>query len=65
VTPGDGAVLRRLEAVVQRVPDWIDPGDDVETAVPDLKSTANKTFGRKFQVISLRELTLDPSGGPI
>ena len=63
----DGRVLAtvRLEAVVQRVPDWIDPGDDVETAVTGLKFTANKTFGRKFQVISRRELTLDASGGAI
>jgi hypothetical protein len=63
----DGRVLAtvRLEAVVQRVPDWVDPNDDVEAAITDLKSAANKNFGRKFQVISLRELTLDSSGGAI
>lgn len=63
----DGTVLAtvRLEAVVQRVPDWIDPQDVPETSIADLKSTANKKFGRKFQVISVRELTADSDNNPI
>lgn len=46
----------RLEAVVQRVPDWVDPVDELHTAVADLKSEANKTFGRRFQVVAVREI---------
>ena len=44
------------EAVIQRTPDWIDPADPVETPVASLVSTANKTFGRRFQVTSFRWL---------
>jgi hypothetical protein len=63
----DGRVLAtvQLEAVVQRVPDWIDPQDLPETSIADLKSTANKNFGRRFQVISVRELTSDSDNNPI
>ena len=58
---GNGTVLAnvRLEAVVQRVPEWVDPIDNAEASIAELKSQANKTFGRKFQVISIRELKLD------
>lgn len=45
-----------LEAVVQRVPSWVDPIDATDTALSDLKSAVNKNFGRRFQVISLREI---------
>ncbi|MEI7910364.1 MAG: hypothetical protein WCK77_12065 [Verrucomicrobiota bacterium] len=45
-----------LEAVVQRVPDWLDPTDDNSTAIADLKSIPNKTFGRRFKLISVREI---------
>ena len=55
----------RLEAVVQRVPDWIDPADDAATPVASLTSELNKTFGRRFQVISIRQLVLDSSGNPL
>ncbi len=44
------------EAVVQRVPEYIDAADRVETAPLDLISTANKTFGRRFQIVSFRWL---------
>ncbi|MEO5917704.1 MAG: hypothetical protein ABIS50_25965 [Luteolibacter sp.] len=44
------------EAVIQRIPDWIDPADAVETPVASLVSTANRTFGRRFQVTSFRWL---------
>ncbi len=44
------------EAVVQRVPDWVDPVDPVETPVASLASSANKAFGRRFLVTSFRWL---------
>jgi hypothetical protein len=46
----------RLEAVVQRVPDWIDPVDDPSTAVASLTSNLNKTFGRRFEIVSVKEI---------
>jgi len=55
----------RLEALVQRVPDWVDAADDASTGIDELKSAANKNFGRRFKVLSIRELSLDPSGNPI
>jgi len=47
------------EAVVQRVPDYIDSADIAETAPAALTSTANKTFGRRFQLVSFRWLGPD------
>lgn len=44
------------EAVVQRVPEWVDPADPVETPVASLTRAANKTFGRRFIVTSMRWL---------
>jgi hypothetical protein len=44
------------EAVVQRVPDWIDPVDAAETAQATLVSKANLTFGRRFLITSFRWL---------
>ncbi len=44
------------EAVVQRVPQWVDPVDAVETPVPSLASASNRIFGRKFVVTSFRWL---------
>ena len=63
----DGKVTAtvRLEAVVQRVPDWIDPGDDPAAPLAELKATANKTFGRRFQIKSVREIAIDASGNPV
>lgn len=46
------------EAVVQRIPEYVDPADPAETAPAGLQSEANKSFGRRFQIISLR--WLDP-----
>jgi hypothetical protein len=43
------------EAVVQRFPEFIDPGNSPSAAVADLNTT-NRTFGRKFDVISFRYL---------
>ena len=42
------------EAVVQRVPEWLDPAD-VATALP--AAAANKNFGRKFEITSFRWLS--------
>jgi hypothetical protein len=44
------------EAVVQRFPEWVDPVDAVETSPAALVSQANKTFGRRFLITSLRWL---------
>ncbi|MFZ9935418.1 MAG: hypothetical protein ACO3JG_00005 [Luteolibacter sp.] len=42
------------EAVIQRVPDYIDHADSAHTAASDLKSSANRNFGRRFLVKSFR-----------
>ncbi len=45
------------EAVVQRVPDYLDPTtDSAEVALDDLQSPANRTFGRRFHIQSFRWL---------
>lgn len=62
---GNVIATARLEALVQRVPDWIDPVDDSALPVAELSSTANKNFGRRFEVISVREIANDSSGNPI
>jgi hypothetical protein len=43
------------EAVVQRVPDYVDPADPPE-AVAGLTET-NATFGRRFEIVQFRWLT--------
>jgi|GEM_PF-810326 len=50
------------EAVVQRVPDYVDSvsnkfSDHIGTDSPTPLSTINKNFGRKFQIVSFRWLT--------
>ena len=47
------------EAVVQRFPEFIDPVDKADTAMASLQSNANKSFGRRFEVVSFRWLTRD------
>jgi hypothetical protein len=44
------------EAVVQRMPEWLDSADVARTAPAALGSQANKTFGRRFNLISFRWL---------
>ena len=44
------------EAVVQRIPDYVDPLDAPEVKPEDLTSEANKQFGRRFQIVSFRWL---------
>ncbi len=53
-----GRILARAtcEAVVQRFPEWLDPADPVESAPAALNSQANKKFGRRFLMTSLRWL---------
>lgn len=52
------SVLARAwcEVVVQRMPDFVDPGDAPATRVPNLTFAANKNFGRRFEVVSFRWL---------
>jgi hypothetical protein len=55
----DGArILARAwcEAVVQRVPEYLDEADKPETLIADLISPSNRTFGRRFQIQSFRWL---------
>jgi len=45
------------EAVVQRLPGFVDPTDPAETAIKDLTSPSNSRFGRRFHIVSFRWLT--------
>ncbi|MBC7979070.1 MAG: hypothetical protein H7Y36_00735 [Armatimonadetes bacterium] len=47
------------EAVIQRIPDYVDQVDAATTAPADLTSPANVTFGRRFLVQSFRYLLPD------
>ena len=53
----DGEVW--LEAVVQRLPEYLVPTDSPETSPSDLTSTLNQNFGRRFAVQSIRWLSAD------
>ena len=54
-----GNVVARAwcEAVVQRVPEYVDPVDDPHLKTGDLSSPANKAFGRQFRIVSFRWLS--------
>lgn len=54
----DGKVQARAwcEAVVQRMPEWIDSRQDPEAEYSDL-TPVNNTFGRRFEIISFREIS--------
>jgi hypothetical protein len=56
----EGKVLARswCEAVVQRVPQWINPADAAIRQPADLTPTSAR-FGRPFDVLSFRELSRD------
>jgi Tfp pilus assembly protein PilV len=45
------------EAVVQRFPEYVDSQDTADIAPAALTSTANKNFGRRFQIMSFRWLS--------
>ena len=57
VKDGDGKVTARAwcEAVVQRVPDFVDPEDEAYSAIADL-ALVNQTFGRRFEIVSFRQI---------
>jgi hypothetical protein len=45
------------EAVVQRLPEFVDPADAPETAINSLTSPSNSLFGRRFHIVSFRWLS--------
>jgi hypothetical protein len=55
----------RLEAVVQRTPDWVESIDDSALPITDLTSRINQAFGRRFIVLSVREILSDKEGNPV
>lgn len=61
LNPATGAVEGKAwcEAVVQRVPEYMEPARDDATVLPaDLQSELNKRYGRRFKIVSFRWLTL-------
>ena len=57
----EGAIGRNwIEAVVQRLPEFIDPADAPETPLSSVTfSVTNKSLGRRFKIISYRHLKPD------
>ena len=58
-SPDGSRILARAwcEAVVQRVPDYLDPAaDPTETPYANLQSPVNRLFGRRFHITSFRWL---------
>lgn len=47
------------EAVIQRIPEYINPSDSAEKIPSRLQQTANKSFGRRLRLVSFRWLTAD------
>jgi hypothetical protein len=47
------------EAIVQRLPQYLDPSDDPELSEDELQSETNRRFGRRFVVTSFRWLSPD------
>jgi Tfp pilus assembly protein PilX/Arc/MetJ-type ribon-helix-helix transcriptional regulator len=45
-----------VEAIVQRIPDYVDVNESADTAVDDLSSTSNKLAGRRFNIVDIRFL---------
>lgn len=56
-----GNVVARAwcEAVVQRVPGYLDPVDEPHAKQADLTSESNKRHGRRFQIVGFRWLNAD------
>jgi hypothetical protein len=54
---GDPGARAWCEAVVQRLPEYLDSADDPELAEADLTSKINQTFGRRFIITSFRWLS--------
>ncbi|MBI5691161.1 MAG: hypothetical protein HZC55_13830 [Verrucomicrobia bacterium] len=60
INPATGTVEGRAwcEALVQRVPEYVDPLADIPEVLPDsLSSEVNRQHGRRFKVVSFRWLT--------
>ena len=57
-TDASGRVLAEswCEAIVQRLPEYIDPVDSSETEHAMLTSKVNQSFGRRFQIITFQWL---------
>ena len=57
-TSDTGKILAKAwcEAVVQRVPEFVDPADAPATPEADLTRPMNQVFGRRFQIVSFRWL---------
>jgi hypothetical protein len=53
---GKLAAAAWCEAVVQRLPDFLDPADEAATPLAALDSETNKAFGRRFRMVSFRWL---------
>ncbi len=47
------------EAVLQRLPDYVDSIDTPDARVSELASFVNEQFGRRFEIVSFRWLTSD------
>lgn len=45
------------EAIVQRLPDYVVAGDSAETAPSALTQADNRTFGRRYRIVSMRWLS--------
>jgi hypothetical protein len=45
-----------LEAVIQRIPEYVDPRDEAITEPRNLSSAINQRFGRRYEVVSIRWL---------
>lgn len=56
---GAGKVIARAycEAVVQRLPEYLDARDLPETRADELTAEINQRFGRKFEIVSFRWLS--------
>jgi hypothetical protein len=55
---GNTLATAYAEAVVQRVPDFIDPSNPASTALKDLNPT-NLIFGRRIKIVSFRWLSIN------
>lgn len=60
LNPATGAVEGRAwcEAIVQRLPEYLDPTTDDAAVLPaDLQGELNRRYGRRFKIVSFRWLT--------
>jgi hypothetical protein len=57
----DGTVRARAwcEAVVQRLPEYLEAGDEPHFKAAELGSEINRNFGRKLRVIGFRYLAAE------